>query len=442
MDRVLVTAPCPTLPPGTEVVDTPGTGSVHAANTDEAQRALSTLDVAVLVVAADPPVSAAELTLLVDAMTTASRAAVVVNKADLLPDDQLAEVVEFTTTVIADRLGGAMPIFPLSALADRRCSDGFDVFAAWLQTELQAHGSTDALASTARALRREASALRDALAVEEELLRRSGEHAEATLAALAGILDGAGDRARAAVDHLHGEARRLRRQLDDAHADAVTGALAASTQVLSELSQRDDLSPEQLTDAVRTTVVEATRVRARDWYANTAAALDTAMRHAACRALESLRAELARARRAAGELLRVALTEIVDLPGLEALRPPSFDASVHPGWEELVSAAVKRRLPSRIRRRLVLRELDDWQRIAVPRPFGRARSALQDSLREMTRAAERSIEVSRAEHVSALQQGLAAVRGEHDRSETATAATMDRLAHRSSDLDKVFTLLG
>jgi GTP-binding protein EngB required for normal cell division len=441
VDRVLVTAPCRTLPAGTEVVDTPGTGSVHAANTDEAQRALSTLDVAVLVVAADPPVSAAELTLLAEAMATASRAAVVVNKADLLPDDQLDEVVEFTTAVVADRLGGAVPVFALSALAERRRSDGFDLFAAWLQGELATHGSADALASTARALRREASVLRDALAVEQELLRRSGEHGDATLAALADILDRAGDRARAAVDHLLGEARRLRRQLDEAHGEAVTGALAASTQVLSELSARDELSPEQLADAGRSTVVEATRIRARDWYANTAAELDTGIRHAVARALESLRAELAEARRAAGELLRVELSPVVDLPGPEALRPPSFDASVHPGWEELVSAAVKRRLPAWIRRRQVLRELDDWQQMAVPRPFGRARSTLQDSLREMARASERSIEATHGEHVSALQQGLAAVRSERDQSASAVASTMERLAQRASDLDKIFTLL-
>lgn len=441
VDRVLVTAPCRTLPPGTEVVDTPGTGSVYVANTDEAQRALSTLDVAVLVVSADPPVSAAELTLLADAMATASRAAVVVNKADLVSDDQLAEIVEFTAMVVGDRLGGAVPVFALSALAERRRSDGFDVFAAWLQDALVAHGATDALTSTARALRREARILRDALAVEEELLHRSGEHGEATLAALADILDRAEDRARAAVDHVQGEARRLRRQLDDAHAEAVTAALAASTQVLSELSARDDLPPEQLTEAVRSTVVEATRVRARDWYATTAAELDTGMRHAVARALESLRAELAEARRAAGELLRVDLSEVVDLPNIEALRPPSFDASVHPGWEELISAAVKRRLPVRIRRRQVLRELDDWQRMAVPRPFGRARSSLQDSLREMARAAERSIQATHAEHLSALRQGLAAVRGERDQSAGATAAAMERLAQRASELDKIFTLL-
>jgi GTP-binding protein EngB required for normal cell division len=441
VDRVLVTAPCGTLPSGTEVVDTPGTGSVHAANTDEAQRALSTLDVAVLVVAADPPVSAAELTLLVDAMATASRAAVVVNKADLLSDDELVEVVEFTTQVVADRLGGAVPVFPLSALADRRRGDGFGHFATWLQGELQAHGSTDALASTARALRREASVLRDALAVEEELLRRSGEHGEATLAALADILDRAGDRARAAVDHVHGEARRLRRQLDEAHGEAVTGALAASVQMLSEVSERGDLSPEELVETVRSTVVEATRVRARDWYADTAAELDAGMRQAVARALESLRDELAEARRAVGELLRMELSQIVDLPGPEALRPPSFDASVHPGWEELVSAAVKRRLPVRIRRRHALRELDDWQHMAVPRPFGRARSTLQNSLRERARVAERSIEFTRVEHVSALQQGLAAVRGERDRSEGDIASAMDSVAQPSSDLDKVLALL-
>jgi hypothetical protein len=73
--------------------------------------------------------------------------------------------------------------------------------------------------------------------------------------------------------------------------------------------------------------------------------------------------------------------------------------------------------------------------MAVPRPFGRARSTLQDSLREMARAAERSVEATRTEHVSALQQGLAAVRDERDRSEGAIASAPESLAQRSSDLN-------
>src|SRR6476661_3159909 len=113
--------------------------------------------------------------------------------------------------------------------------------------ELESHGSAHALASTARALRREATVLRDALRVQEELLRRRDEQGTATIAALSEILGRAGDRARAAVDHLHGEARRLRGRLDETHEKAVAGALAASAQILAELSERHgDGSPEDL----------------------------------------------------------------------------------------------------------------------------------------------------------------------------------------------------
>lgn len=442
VDRVLVTAPCDFIPPGTEVVDTPGTGSVNVANTDEARRALSTLDVAVLVVAADPPVAVAELDLVADAMATASRAVVVVNKADLVGDNELTEVVDFTARVVADRLGQPVPVFPLSALATRRRSDGFDTFVTWLAGELKSHGSAHAAASTARALRREATVLRDALRVQEELLRRRGEHGAATITALSEILDRAGDRTRAAVDHVQGEGRRLRRRLDEAHEKAAAGGLAASAQILAELSERHgDRSPEDLAERVRSTVADVIRVRAQDWYVATAADLDGGMRQAAGRAMELLRAELAAARRAAGELLQVEFSDIIDLPGVEPPRTPSFEASVHPGWEELVSAALKRQLPVQLRRRQVLRELEGWRLTAVPRPFGRARSTLQDSLREATRAAERGIETTRAEYIAALQQGLSAVRNERGRSEGAVVSALQDLAQRSSTLDKALTLL-
>lgn len=442
VDRVLITALCEFLPPGTEVVDTPGTGSVNVANTDEARRALSTLDVALLVVAADPPVSVAELDLVAEAMATASRAAVVVNKVDLVGEEQLAEVVDFTARVVADRLGQPVPVFPLSALSARRRDGGFDAFAAWLAGELESHGQAHARTSTARALRREATVLRDALLVQEELLRRRGEHGTATLAALLEILDGAGDRTRAAVDHVRGEARRLRSQLDVAHDKAVASALAASAQVQAELSdQQGDRSPEDLAEGVRSIVADVIRVRAQNWYSATAADLEGGMRHAANRAMESLRADLMQARHAAGELLHVEFSDVIDLPAREPPRPPSFEASVHPGWEELVSAAVKRRLPVQLRRRHVLRELDGWRLTAVPRPFGRARSTLQDSLRAAARAAERSIEATRTEHIAALQQGVAAAQDERGRSEAASVSALEELAQRSSALDKAFALL-
>lgn len=57
--RVFLTRSC--LPPGVELVDTPGTGSVYPHNTAEAEAALTSMDAAILVVSADPPISAAEL---------------------------------------------------------------------------------------------------------------------------------------------------------------------------------------------------------------------------------------------------------------------------------------------------------------------------------------------------------------------------------------------
>lgn len=198
-------------------------------------------------------------------MATASRAVVVVNKVDLVGDNELTEVVDFTARVVAEAwpAGAGFPAVRAGRPPPQR---GFDTFAAWLAAELESHGSAHAAASTARALRREATVLRDALRVQEELLRRRGEHGAATITALSEILDRAGDRARAAVDHLHGEARRLRGRLDGAHEKAVSGALASSAQILAERSgQQGDRSPEDLAETVRSTVADAIRVRAQDW---------------------------------------------------------------------------------------------------------------------------------------------------------------------------------
>jgi hypothetical protein len=55
-----VSVDAPFLACGVEFVDTPGTGSVYAHNTSEAELALETMDAAVFVLTADPPVSASE----------------------------------------------------------------------------------------------------------------------------------------------------------------------------------------------------------------------------------------------------------------------------------------------------------------------------------------------------------------------------------------------
>jgi hypothetical protein len=58
LQTVAVRADAPLLARGVELVDTPGTGSVHGHNTIEAEAALASMDAAVFVLTADPPVSA------------------------------------------------------------------------------------------------------------------------------------------------------------------------------------------------------------------------------------------------------------------------------------------------------------------------------------------------------------------------------------------------
>ena len=442
IDRVLVTAPTPWLPPGTEVVDTPGTGSVHVANTDEAHRAMSTLDVAILVVAADPPLSDAELELLATAMTTASRAAVVVNKADLVSDEALAEIVEFTAAVVARRFSRPVPVFALSALPQRSHSAAFAEFAAWLRDELTVRGSAHALASTGRVVRRETTALRDALLVEEELLRRRGDRGADSLAALSDVVDRAGDRVHAALDHLHGDTRRLRIALDASHATAVVTALADSERLVAECWMRNgDESPEVRADAARSAVGETIGQAARKWYRTVAADLDEGVRSSVERALETLRQELAEARRAAGELLDFELTFVPEEPSTVHFRTPSFTPAVTPAWEELVSTGLKRGLPRGIRRRILQRELRQWSQSAVPRPFGRGRSALHDALHESLRVAERDVDAARTEYLAALRQGLDAVRQDNESSRTDAESALAGIRSRRRAVDQALVLL-
>ncbi len=81
---VTVVVDAPVLARGVELVDTPGTGSVYAHNTAEAEAALETMDAAVLVLTADPPVSASERELMARVAKLSVTMFVVLNKADYL----------------------------------------------------------------------------------------------------------------------------------------------------------------------------------------------------------------------------------------------------------------------------------------------------------------------------------------------------------------------
>lgn len=97
----------PILARGVEIVDMPGTGSVHAHNTAAADAALPSMDAAIFVLTADPPMSDSERELLRRVSGLSVALFIVLNKADYLDDVSLAEAREFTTRVVADVTGPA-----------------------------------------------------------------------------------------------------------------------------------------------------------------------------------------------------------------------------------------------------------------------------------------------------------------------------------------------
>jgi hypothetical protein len=101
------------------LVDTPGVGSVLAANTEATDSYLPNLDAAVLVVAADPPISDRERAFLERVAEHAVRLFVVLNKADYLRPGDLARTVAFTERVVRAVVPSwPGPVYALSARAD------------------------------------------------------------------------------------------------------------------------------------------------------------------------------------------------------------------------------------------------------------------------------------------------------------------------------------
>lgn len=114
--EVVVELPSPLLRPGLVLADTPGTGSVYAHNTEMTAAFLPRVDVALLVLTVDAPLSGAEAELLTAAGGTVARAAVCLNKVDLLSPAELGEATDFVRSRVGTLGEGAPPpVFATSA---------------------------------------------------------------------------------------------------------------------------------------------------------------------------------------------------------------------------------------------------------------------------------------------------------------------------------------
>ena len=97
------------------LIDSPGMGSVFTDNTDQARRSLEAMDMAILVLTSDAPMSAAERSLLQRLSEMSAVVAVVLNKTDRLSYADLGEARDFVSAVVEEVLGRPTTVYPCSA---------------------------------------------------------------------------------------------------------------------------------------------------------------------------------------------------------------------------------------------------------------------------------------------------------------------------------------
>ncbi len=111
-----VELPVPFLRRGIEFVDTPGVGSAIAANTAITYSFLPECDAVLFVTSVDMPLTSLELAFLQEIRAYVDRIFFVVNKIDLVADNERGEVLAFVAETLRSRIGrGAVKVFPVSA---------------------------------------------------------------------------------------------------------------------------------------------------------------------------------------------------------------------------------------------------------------------------------------------------------------------------------------
>ena len=465
---VTVVVDAPVLACGAELVDTPGTGSVYAHNTAAAEAALETMDAAVFVLTADPPVSASERELMARVAGLSVAMFVVLNKADYLAgyrtgsgdlpapvaaagragangSSEFAEAVEFTARVAGAAAGRPVQVYPLSARAALTGAGdpGFAVFAADFTGYLDRGGAADLRLSVTAHARRMAESLRDEAVLARHAAQLRDGSAAGRVAEFAARLTAVGRRRQDAADLAHAESARLLADLNATAGQAVRDAAADVGRKLEALLMGDlaAATAAGIQATGRARLAEFAVDAAEGWRRQQAGHLEQALARLDGRLTEDLRTELDAVREAAAELLGLTLT--VPGPG-QRLAPDLrffYLVAEQAGQTELLAGAIRTRLPGEAGRRRARAYLHREAASLVPQQIGRARADLQYRLAEATRQLTRAIGARYADSTCRLESALRTAATARQATTADTQRLDHQLATRQQAISRVLTLL-
>jgi len=369
-----------------ELVDTPGTGSVFEHNTVAAEEALASLDAAIFVVTADPPIAAAERDLLARTSALSVRTFVVLNKADQLDEAGLGEAEAFTAQVVAEAAGLGAALFPCSA-RQGRSETGYARFADAMERYLGERAEADLVIALCGHAARLAAAMLDAAALTQRSLHLSASSSAERVTLFRDRLRAITARQRDIDDRCWAAERRMRRGLDTSAArTTVTVRERCRREVLAALDGRlRDVEPAAVETQGRAIVVQVISEQVDRWRNDRTHDLEAALASLLDVAAADLAAQLTDLRTAARDLLDL---ELAVNPGAALLRPGRefwYDFDPRVGFGPPLPDVARKAIPGKAKRART-RLLDEIPQLA-DRQVGRARADLQQRLQESLRTA-------------------------------------------------------
>ncbi len=235
---VEVFLPSALLASGMCLVDTPGVGSVFSSNTEATSAFVPHVDAALVVLGADPPISADELALVRQVAAQCGEVLFVLNKADKLSETDLREADRFTRRILAEQVDlPSIRMFHVSA-AERLAGQGpprdWAALVEALERLATARGGDLVEGAAARGFARLARRLRRHIDEQRDALLRPVEASQRRVDALQASV-GAAEQALGDLDYLFAaEQDRLARAFADIKAQFLE---RARTQARDELAE-------------------------------------------------------------------------------------------------------------------------------------------------------------------------------------------------------------
>lgn len=428
---------------GLELVDTPGTGSIHSHNTEVARGFLGHVDAALCVLDAGQPLSESERELFVEAARRVPRMLMVVNKIDHLSAADRPVALEFIRSALSELLGDDnSELLAVSA----RVGEGIDSLrerlrrlAAEEREQLLLRSvaglACSAAADAAQATRFEARAVElplEELAARAEIFERRIAELRTSSAEAGDLLERGTERALAEVvnEPLMYHARREDRRLRD--------ALSAH---LAELGKRP---PRELALELDRWIDEMVRGEfgrlAPRFEQEIGAALTELEQRYAARVAQILE----QVQEVAEDVFGARASEVLPETGLRAPSRFTFKLKDVEHALEMIVGLGRTVAPGALGRRLVIRDAQERLVAMTDRHAGRLRSELAARAGEASRAYRRELQAVVEDAIEAIRAAIARARQERRHGERRTRERLERLRAielRCAELEAQFAAL-